>query len=115
MLTSLNQILTLRSSKGISVFVKKVPKISNHMSLGCFVFFTFLPLEAFLLLSLLADLGELPFIVLPCSALLGFASGVVLHSLHLLLPCFHQLVITLADLLLLCTQHETCTTTSRGG
>lgn len=65
-----------------------------------------LPLKAFLLLSLLADLRELSFIVLPCSALLGFTSGVVLHSLYLLLPCFHQLVIALADLLLLWTNHR---------
>ncbi len=67
-----------------------------------------LPLEAFLLLSLLADLRELPFIVLPRSALLGFAPGVVLHSLHLLLPRFHQLVIALADLLFLRTQYRKC-------
>lgn len=66
-----------------------------------------LPLEAFLLLSLLAYLWELPFIVLPGSALLGFASGVVLHSLYLLLPRLHQLVIALADLLLLWTHQIT--------
>lgn len=65
-----------------------------------------LPLEALLLLSLLADLRKLPFIVLPCPALLGFASGVVLHSLDLLLPRFHQLVVALTDLLFLCAQQE---------
>lgn len=61
-----------------------------------------LPLEALLLLSLLSDLRELPLIVLPRPALLGLSPGVVLHSLHLLLPRFHQLVVALADLLLLC-------------
>lgn len=61
-----------------------------------------LPLEALLLLPLLSDLGELPLVVLPRPAVLGLAPGVVLHPLHLLLPRFHQLVVALADLLLLC-------------
>lgn len=61
-----------------------------------------LPLETLLLLPLLSDLRELPLIVLPRPALLGLSPGVVLHSLHLLLPSFHQLVVALADLLLLC-------------
>lgn len=61
-----------------------------------------LPLEALLLLPLLSDLGELPLVVLPSPAVLGLAPGVVLHPLHLLLPRFHQLVVALADLLLLC-------------
>lgn len=61
-----------------------------------------LPLEALLLLPLLSDLRKLPLIVLPRPALLGLSPGVVLHSLHLLLPRFHQLVVALADLLLLC-------------
>lgn len=60
-----------------------------------------LPLEAFLLLALLADLGELPLVVLPRPALLGLPSRVVLHPLHLLLPGLHQLVVALADVLLL--------------
>lgn len=67
-----------------------------------------LPLEALLLLPLLTYLGELPFIILPRPALLGFASGVVFHALHLLLPRLHQLVVALADLLFLCTQHGKC-------
>lgn len=59
------------------------------------------PLKALLLLPLLAYLGELPLIVLPCAALLGLAARVVLHALHLLLPGLHQLIIALADLLFL--------------
>lgn len=66
-----------------------------------------LPLEALLLLPLLSDLGELPLVVLPRPAVLGLAPGVVLHPLHLLLPRFHQLVVALADLLLLCDVGKT--------
>ena len=62
-----------------------------------------LPLEALLLLPLLADLGELPLVVLPRPRLLGFPPRVVLHPLHLLLPGLHQLVVALADVLLLPT------------
>ena len=65
-----------------------------------------LPLEALLLLPLLADLGELPLVVLARPALLGFPPRVVLHPLHLLLPGLHQLVVALADVLLLSTQTE---------
>lgn len=67
---------------------------------------SFSPLETLLLLSLLPDLRELPFVVLPRSGFLGFAPGVVLHTLHLFLPSFHQLVISLADLLFLSTRHQ---------
>lgn len=62
---------------------------------------TVLPLETLLLLPLLAYLRKLPLVVFPCPALLGFAPGVVLHSLHLLLPSLHQLVVALTDLLFL--------------
>ena len=66
-----------------------------------------LPLEALLLLPLLADLRELPLVVLARPRLLGFPPRVVLHPLHFLLPGLHQLVVALADVLLLSTG---CTT-----
>lgn len=66
-----------------------------------------LPLEALLLFPLLADLRELSFVIFPCPALLSFASGIVLHALHLLLPSFHELVVALADLLFLRVKEQT--------
>lgn len=59
------------------------------------------PLEALLLLALLADLGELALVVLASATLLGLTPWVVLHPLHLLLPRLHQLVVALADFLFL--------------
>lgn len=63
------------------------------------------PLHALLQLSLLADLWELFLVVLPHLALLGSAPWVVFNALHLLLPGFHQLVVTLAKFLFL-KQHR---------
>lgn len=60
-----------------------------------------IPLESFLLFSLLADFWELFFIVLPCFALLGFPAWIIFYPVHFLLPCFHQLIITLTDFLFL--------------
>ena len=65
------------------------------------------PLEAFLLLTLLADLGELPLVVLSRTAVLGFAAWVVFHAFHLLFPSLHQLVIPLADVLFLLSTTST--------
>lgn len=59
------------------------------------------PLHALLQLSLLANLRELLLVVLAHLALLGPPPGVVLDALHLLLPGLHELVIALAELLLL--------------
>lgn len=60
-----------------------------------------IPLESFLLLSLFPDFWELFLVVLPCFALLGFPAGIVFYPVHFLLPCLHQLIVTLADFLFL--------------
>lgn len=59
------------------------------------------PLESFLLFSLLPDFWELFLIVLPCFALLGFPAWIIFYPVHFLLPCLHQLIVTLTDFLLL--------------
>lgn len=59
------------------------------------------PLHAFLQLTLLANLGELFLVVLAHFALFRSAPRVVFDALHLLLPRLHQLVIALAEFLLL--------------
>lgn len=65
------------------------------------------PLETFLLLALFADLRKLPLVVFTCTALFGFTAGVVLHPLNFFLPLSHQLIITLANFLLLRKKQKT--------
>lgn len=60
-----------------------------------------IPLESLLLFSLLADFWELFLIVLPCFALLGFPAWIIFYPVYFLLPCLHQLIITLTDFLFL--------------
>lgn len=64
------------------------------------------PLEAFLLLALFADLRKLPLVVFACTALFGFTAWVVLHPLNFFLPLSHQLIIPLANFLLLRKQQK---------
>lgn len=68
-------------------------------------------MKSLLLFALFSDFRELPLVVLPGPALLGFPPGVVLNPLQFLLPRIHELVVALADVLLLVIgyQNLTCT------
>lgn len=60
-----------------------------------------IPLESFLLFSLLPDFWKLFFIVLSCFTLLSFPAWIIFYPVNFFLPCLHQLIITLTDFLFL--------------